>query len=69
MKTNERYQKAQSLKDKVLSISDNTFVVPSQTNNGKAYVVEYKLECNCKDYEYGNKCKHIIAVQLNQGLI
>ena len=63
----ERYQKAESLKREVRVVDESTFVVPSQSRSNKAHIVECRFVCTCEDYRYrGNKCKHIIAVELAQ---
>jgi transposase len=49
---------------------DGQWVVPSESTTGKQYLVVIRLgqrsTCTCVDFEEGNKCKHLFAVELTQ---
>jgi hypothetical protein len=59
--------RCKQLKPKVTFIKDRTFIVHS-ANNGQTYTVEFAVangkklaSCECKGYERGYVCYHIIA--------
>jgi transposase-like protein/ssDNA-binding Zn-finger/Zn-ribbon topoisomerase 1 len=66
-----REERAQTMIDnrtEIRQTSDSTFIVPSQTEKGKAYQVMNageEWDCECPDFYFrGVICKHIYAVQL-----
>jgi predicted nucleic acid-binding Zn finger protein len=63
-----RLDRANQIKNTVMNVRPGIFVVPSQVENKKAYIVEAIYTCGCKDHEFHPNvdCKHILAVKLNQ---
>ena len=62
---NTREQKGREMAARLKIVQkENTWIVPSQTGNGKYEVDIDKPFCTCPDFELrGLKCKHIYAVE------
>jgi putative transposase len=67
----ERGEAIAKMNNQIRRMSEDTYIVKSQTNNGK-YRVSKDVDgwrCECPDYVYRHvKCKHIFAVELSASL-
>lgn len=58
--------KAKKVLGKIIHVEENTWLLPSASDETKYHTVvkSDKYECDCMGYQFRNDCYHIVAVNM-----
>lgn len=68
----QQRRKAKKVLPKITNVMENTWIIPSSTDDTKMHTVTYHVgaevtgdyDCDCLGYQFSMNCYHIIAVKM-----
>jgi|TARA_R110002012_G_scaffold321953_1_gene552732 hypothetical protein len=64
----QQERKAEKILNKVTKVEDNTWILPSASDETKLHTVTKstgEYECDCVGYQFTLNCYHVIAVKMS----
>ena len=66
----QQEKKAKAILDKVTKVDDNTWVLPSKSDETKTHtvqIIKVEYDCDCLGFQHTLNCYHVIAIKMIKG--